>query len=158
MATEIKMRLSDEEVIKSFPCHEGAGIPGYFVDFLGVKTRTSYIRELPKEGGRVESYPIPSSFHATAIEWAGVLRAVLEADKEIVAVELGAGWAPWLVTVARAASLRGIDSVRLVGVEGCEGHLAFMVNHFSDNGFDPRDHTLLHWIVGTTDGVAAFPA
>jgi len=158
MSTEITTRLSDEEVIKSFPRHEGVGIPGYFVDFLGVKTRTSYISELPKEGGRVEGYPIPSSFHATSIEWAGVLRAVLEADREIVAVELGAGWAPWLVTVARAAALRGIDSVRLVGVEGCEGHLAFMATHFLDNGFDPKDHTFLHGIVGTTDGVAEFPA
>jgi FkbM family methyltransferase len=158
MSTQTTTHLSDEEVIKSFPCHEGVGLPGYITDFLGVKTRTSYISELPQEGGLVEGYPLPSSFHATAIEWAGVLRAVLEADKEIVAVELGAGWAPWLVTVARAAAVRGIDSVRLVGVEGCEGHLAFMATHFSDNGLDPKDHTLLHGIVGTTDGMAEFPA
>jgi FkbM family methyltransferase len=157
MSIETTTRLRDEEVIKSFPCHEGAGLPGYFIDFLGVKTRTAYISELPKEGGRVEGYPIPASFHATAIEWAGVLRAVLEADKEIVAVELGAGWAPWLMTVARAAALRGIDSVRLIGVEGCEAHCAYMTTHFSDNGIDPKDHTLLHGVVGTKDGVAEFP-
>jgi FkbM family methyltransferase len=149
--------LSDEEVIKSFPCYPGAGLPGYFIDFLGVKTRTSYICDLPKEGGRLEGYPIPSSFHATAIEWAGVLRAVLDADKEIIAVELGAGWAPWLVTVARAAAIRGIESVRLIGVEACEAHCTYMATHFSDNGLDPKDHTLLHGVVGTKDGVAEFP-
>jgi FkbM family methyltransferase len=158
MSTETTTHLSDEEAIKSFPCYQGAGVPGYFVDFLGVKTRTAYISELPKEGGRVEGYPIPASFHATAIEWAGVLRAVLEADKEIVAVELGAGWAPWLVTVARAAVIRGIDSVRLIGVEGCEAHCAYMATHFSDNGLDPKDHVLLYGVVGTKDGVAEFPA
>src|SRR5260370_733729 len=157
MSTETTTHLSDEEVIKSFPCHEGAGLSGYFIDFLGVKTRTGYISELPKEGGRVEGYPIPSSFHATSIEWAGVLRAVLEAEKEIVAVELGAGWAPWLVTVARAAAIRGIESVRLIGVEGCEAHCAYMATHFADNGIDPRDHTLLHGVVGTKDGMAEFP-
>jgi FkbM family methyltransferase len=158
MSTETTTGLRNEEVIKSFPCHEGAGIPGYFIDFLGVKTRTAYISELPKEGGRVEGYPIPSSFHATSIEWAGVLRAVLEAEKEIVALELGAGWAPWLVTVARAAAIRGIDSVRLVGVEGYDTHCAYMATHFSDNGIDPKSHTLLHGVVGTKDGVAEFPS
>jgi len=157
MSTETTTHLSDEKVIKSFPCHEGAGIPGYFVDFLGVKTRTAYISELPKEGGRVEGYPIPSSFHATSIEWAGVLRAVLESEKEIVALELGAGWGPWMVTVARAAAIRGIDSVRLVGVEGCEAHCDYMTTHFADNGIDPKGHTLLHGVVGTKDGVAEFP-
>ena len=158
MSTITTTRLSDEEVIKSFPCYEGAGIAGYFIDFLGVKTRTTYISELPQEGGRVEGYPIPSSFHATAIEWAGVLRAVLEAEREIVAVELGAGWAPWLVTVARAAALRGIDSVQLIGVEGCETHCSYMATHMKDNGLDPEDHTLLHGVVGTSDGIANFPA
>jgi hypothetical protein len=156
MSTETTNRLSDKEVIMSFPCHEGAGIPGYVVDFLGVKTRTAYISQLPKEG-RVEGYPIPSNFHATSMEWAGVLRAVLEAEKEIVAVELGAGWGPWMVTGARAAAIRGIDSVRLVGVEGCEAHCDYMTTHFADNGIDPKGHTLLHGVVGTKDGVAEFP-
>ncbi len=68
MSTETTTHLSDEEAIKSFPCYQGAGVPGYFVDLLGVKTRTAYISELPKEGGRVEGYPIPSSFHATSID------------------------------------------------------------------------------------------
>src|SRR6266571_1561157 len=99
MSTVLTTQMSDAEVIKSFPRIEGTGIPGYVIDFLGVKTRTSYISELPQEGGVVEDYPIPASFHATAIEWAGCLRAVLEADKELVGVELGAGWAPWLVTL-----------------------------------------------------------
>jgi hypothetical protein len=157
MSTVARTKLSDEEVIKSFPCYQGSGAPGCITDFLGVKTRTSYIGELPQEGGKVEGYPIPSSFHATAIEWAGVLRAVLECEKEMFALELGAGWAPWLVTVARAAKLRGIEAVRLIGVEGCQGHCGFIASHFSDNGLDPRNHTILHGVVGTTDGQAEFP-
>jgi FkbM family methyltransferase len=157
MSTIATTKMSDEEVIKSFPAYQETGTPGYITDFLGVKTRTSYIGELPKEGGQVEGYPIPSSFHATAIEWAGVLRAVLECEKEMIAVELGAGWAPWLVTVARAAELRGIESVRLIAVEGCPGHCGYIASHFSDNGLNPSHHAILHGVVGTTDGEAEFP-
>jgi FkbM family methyltransferase len=157
MSTVSTVPLSDEEVIKSFPRHEGPGIPGYIVDFLGVRTRTSYISELPKEGSRVEGYPIPTNFHATAMEWAGVLRAVLEAEEQLVGIELGAGWAPWLVTLARAAAIKGIHQVHLVGVEGCKEHCDYMVSHFTDNGLDPDAHTFVHGVVGMTDGVAQFP-
>jgi hypothetical protein len=157
MPTATRTKLSDEEVIKSFAAYQGPGATGYVIDFLGAKTRTSYISDLSTHGGVVEGYPIPTNFHATATEWAGVLRAVLEAEKEIVAVELGAGWAPWLVTVARAAHERGIERVRLVGVEGCKAHCSYMATHFTDNGLNPEDHALLHGAVGVSDSVAAFP-
>ena len=86
--------LSDEEVIKSFPLYGDAGTPDFITNFLGVKTRTRFHAFLATRSGDVEGYPIPANFHATDIEWAGVLRAVLDADSEIVAVELGAAWAP----------------------------------------------------------------
>jgi hypothetical protein len=157
MTTVLTTPMSDAEVIKSFPRFEGPGISGYVIDFLGVKTRISYIRELAHDGGVVEGYPIPANFHATAIEWAGCLRAVLDADQEIVGVELGAGWGPWLVTLARAAQLRGIERIRLLGVEGSEVNCRYMASHFTDNGIDPKSHTLLHGVVGTRDGIAEFP-
>jgi hypothetical protein len=157
MSTIATTKLSDEEVIMSFPAYQGSGAQGYITDFLGIRTRTSYINVLPKEGGRVEGYPIPSGFHASAMEWAGVLRAVLECEREMVALELGAGWAPWLVTVARAAELRGIEDVRLIAVEGCRGHYGYIASHFSDNGLNPADHTILYGVVGVTDGEAEFP-
>ena len=150
------LELSDEEVIKSFPCYEGPEEPGYVIDFLGVRTRPSYVCGLPTSGGIV-GYPIPGSFQGRIIEWTGVLRAVVEADQQLVAVELGAGWAPWLVTAARAAALRGINQVSLVGVEGCQEHFDFMITHFRDNGLDPERHRLIHGVVGTRDGMARFP-
>jgi FkbM family methyltransferase len=157
MPTTATKNLGDEEVIKSFPLYSGEGATGYITDFLGVRTRASYICEFPKESCLVEGYPIPASFHATAIEWAGVLRAVLECENEMVAMELGAGWGPWLVTVARAAELRGIENIRLVAVEGCKEHCGYIASHFTDNGIDPKLHTILHGVVGTVDGEADFP-
>ena len=82
---------------------------------------------------------------------------MLEARSRFVAVELGAGWGPWLVASARAAQLRGITDIHLAGVEGASGHYKFLLQHFRDNGFDPAKHNLLHAVVGVEDGVAHFP-
>lgn len=144
-----------EQIIRSFPCQTSPAEEGYVIDFLGTRTRTAYIRGLPSS--LTEGYPIPKNFHAFAIEWAGLLAGVNDAGTELVAVELGAGWAPWLVAAARAAQLRGIKQVRLVGVEGSRHHWEYMCTHFTDNGLNPADHTLLHGVAGVADGIAEFP-
>src|SRR5437899_3591574 len=149
------LKLSDQEIIKSFPRYQGPAETGYVINFLGAKTRPSFVSGLPEEGA-VEGCP-PASYQGGVIEWAGVLRAVLEAESQLVAVELGAGWGPWLITATRAAALRGIDKVSLIGVEGCKQHCDFMVTHFQDNGLDPKEHQIIHGVVGTTDGMAHFP-
>jgi FkbM family methyltransferase len=148
---------ADESVLRAFAPYAGPGTSGYITDFLGVRTRTSFISSLSHHGGAVEGYPIPANFHATGLEWAGTLRAALEAVDELVAVELGAGWGPWLVTAAKAAERRGVRRARLVGVEGSRGHVAYMREHFADNGLDPAAHALVHGIAGPADGEAEFP-
>jgi hypothetical protein len=148
--------IPDEDVVRSFPLYRGPVEPGFVIDFLGTRTRSAFCGYLPA-AGHVEGYPIPMNWHATMLEWAGTLRAVLEAGREVVAVELGAGWAPWLVAVAHAARHRGVAGLRLVGVEGSVKHCGFMRQHFLDNGLAPEEHALLHGVVGTQDGVAHFP-
>jgi len=144
-------------VFEAFPAYTGPGKAGFITDFLGTRTRTAYIRGTERLSGHVEGYPIPGNFHGSTVEWTGVLNAVLDAHDQMVAVELGAGWAPWLVSVAVAATRRGIAKFQLVGVEGSAAHVEFMRQHFLDNGFDPGSHTLLHGVAAATDGVTKFP-
>jgi FkbM family methyltransferase len=150
----VAVALEDERVIRSFPAYTGPGRPGAITDFLGVRTRIDYLPHVKHLGGYVEGYPIPLNFHATATEWAGVLRAAREAGRSPVAVELGAGWGPWLVTFAVASGAR---RPRLVGVEGCRPHWEYLRTHFADNGLDPDAFTLLHGIAAPADGWAEFP-
>jgi FkbM family methyltransferase len=158
MMSTVPLPMTDDEIIRSFPRYEGVGEPGFVIDFLGARTRTSYIASLEQASGAVTGLPEGSgSWISKKVEWAGVLRAVLEAGTQIVAVELGAGWGPWSVTVARAAQARGIRHVRLVGVEASKVHLEFMHTHLADNGIHPSQHTLIHGVVGPADGVAEFP-
>ena len=76
------------------------------------------------------------------------------AQERFVAMELDAGWGPWLVAGAVAGRLRGIEAVRLLGVEADPGSVDLMVQHFKDNGLDPEQHRLLRAAVGVEAGKA----
>lgn len=148
---------TDEDVIAAFPPYRGPGTPGFITDFLGVRTRVEFVQGLAPWDGRVEGPPVPGNFHAPAVEWAGVLRSVLDARDRYAAVELGAGWGPWLVAAATAAARRGITDVTLVGLEAAAAHHAFLRQHLADNGLDPDRHRLLHGAATPADGFVEFP-
>jgi FkbM family methyltransferase len=134
-------------------------VPGSWRDFLGVQTRCSFLPDICLPwAGTVLSAPGRgiSGVHDEA-EWLGTLRSVLEARVRFVVVELGAGWAPWLVSGAKAAERVGIQDLLLIGVEGSVGHVAFMRQHMLDNGIDPARHRVVHGVVGIKDGIAYFP-
>lgn len=155
-------QLQDLTVLRRFApfSNEPVGSEA-FRNFFGSVTRLSFLP--PAYGDRagwVESVPQRdgAGMHGMA-EWVGTLRAVLEAraSGRLRVIELGAGWAPWLVVAALAARRQGIEDVRLVGVEGSADHHAFMFQHFRDNGVAPEGHELIHAVIGVEDGVARFP-
>jgi len=132
--------------------------PGYIVDFLGSRIRTTSVwKQARLLDGQLAGLPIPGDFHAEAIEWIGLLKAVRSAFGQYVAMELGAGFGPWSVAGGLAARLRGIQNIRLCAVEGDTEHFQFLQQHFADNRFDPREHALFQAAVGTTAGTAQWP-
>jgi FkbM family methyltransferase len=142
-----------------FPLGQRASQPGFVIDFLGTRTRTQYFAPPIARAidGRVEGYPLFGNFHSPAAEWYGLLWAVLDAKEQFVCVELGLGWAPWLVCARTAALTKGIDKVRLLGVEASEVHLAFARQHVADNAVPASDIELRLGAVGPEDGIAEFP-
>jgi FkbM family methyltransferase len=133
---------------------------GSFRDFIGTTTRCSFLpREYLALSGTVQHPPMAPYapvLHG-APEWVATLRSVIEAKDRLVVLELGAGWAPWLVAAAKAAEKKGVPDLELVGVEGSLDHVGFMTQHFRDNSLDPDAHRLIHGVVGTADGIARFP-
>ena len=132
--------------------------PGFITDFLGVRTRTSFLYDAAKPlDGQVLGIPVPGDFHAEAVEWVGAMKTVLTAVDRYIAMEWGAGWAPWLVAGAKAAQSRGIEDIKLYAVEADPMHFQAIRQHFTDNGLAANDHVLLQAAVGAEAGTVQWP-
>ena len=145
-------------LLANFRSYDGPGQSGFYTDFLGVRTRTRYVPGTEQYDNQVLVFSTadrPLLFETA--EWEGTLRSVLEARGGFVAIELGAGWGPWLVSSHAAARQRGIHNIKLAGVEASEEHFSYLVQHLCDNGIDPEQHFLFKGVVGKTDGFAYFP-
>jgi FkbM family methyltransferase len=146
------------EIIKKHFRTASPAAAGFITDSLGVKTRgTSLWDQVQFLVGTVIPPPIPNDFHAEAIEWIGLLKSVDGARGKFVAMELGAGWGPWVVAGAVAARNAGIRDISLLAVEGDPGHFAFLRQHFLDNGLHPDQHLLFQAAVGAQPGRARWP-
>lgn len=149
---------SDTAIFSEFNKPDAKPEPGFLVDFLGSRIRTSSVWEHARKlDGQVVGIPLPADFHAEAIEWIGLLKAVRSATQQYVAMELGAGFGPWVIAGGVAARRRGIENIRLYAVEGDSQHYQFLRQHFLDNGFDPDQHALFEAAVGVRAGVAQWP-
>jgi FkbM family methyltransferase len=149
----------DLSLFDHFPPVESAPQAGFYIDFLGVRTRVSHMTAFKDHDGRVYGPPVPldDTVHAETIEYVGLLKSVLTARKRYTMMELGAGWGPWLISGAAAARRRGIRNIRLHGIEGDPEHFASMRVHFRDNGFDPNAHRLDNAAIGVRPGRARWP-
>ena len=134
-----------------------AGEAGFITDFLGCRTRVTYVPNTAGMSGHVHGYPIPQDWHAEAIEWIGLAKSVLTASGRYRIMEVGAGWAPWLVAGGTLARRRGIEDVVLHGVEADPRRLEFARTHLRDNGFPPEQHHLHQAAAGTAAGTARWP-
>lgn len=68
---------------------------GFLTDFLGVRTRTTFLSGFDAASGAVFGIPVPGDgFHAEAIEWIGLLKSVASARDRYTAMEPGAGRGP----------------------------------------------------------------
>lgn len=147
----------DVQLLQDFCVSDRSPRSGFIVDFLNVHTRVSSLANSQRLHEGVLNIPVPGDYHAEAIEYVGLIKSVASARGQFIALELGAGWGPWLVAGAAAARRRGIDVIRLCGVEADPQHFDFMVQHFIDNGLNPAAHRLLKAAVGLERGIARWP-
>jgi hypothetical protein len=131
--------------------------PGFLTNFLGVRIDPKLFPVLLQgRAGEVEGIPIPANWHADIAEWGAALRAVDLARDTFTVIELGCGWGCWMNNTGVAARRAGLD-VRLIGVEGDEGHVDFAKAACAANGFTPHQVTLRRGIAAPTGGIALFP-
>jgi FkbM family methyltransferase len=154
--------ITSEEIdlLKSFQNKLAKVDPEFVTDFLGVRHRVTSLWPTARElAGILLDLPIPGDFHADAIEWIGLLKAISYSTERFSMLELGAGYGTWSVAGAVAAKKIGIPRVDIYAVEADARHFADMPTHFSDNGFDPSQSNirLIHAAVWTSNGTIKWP-
>lgn len=144
--------------LERFPPWSGESDGTFSHDFLGVRTDARFRPQLrPDPRGPVApAWPPP---HAGYFELVFVLEAVEAAiDAEpFTMIELGAGYGPWMVTAhAALRRLRPDARPRLIGVEMVPHHVAWLREHFRNNGIDPEEHTILEAATSDREGEGHF--
>lgn len=152
--------MNNHPIFDAYTPVECTGTGSHMFDFLGARTDVSV-----KAG--YGNYAVPTGRTYTAKlptvnehypDWFTLLMMVSEARGVFRMAELGAGWAPWLVSGAYAAKqMPEIGKVQLVGVEADRAHFGWAERHFRDNGLSLTEHTLIHGAVSPLSEVLRFP-
>jgi hypothetical protein len=146
------LRLIDRNVDRS-----AVATPGYVTNAFGVRIDPRFLPTLLKDrAGELEPPPVPANWHADLAEFGAALRAVELANDTFTMIELGCGWGCWMNITGRVAKSRGLE-VRLLGVEGDEGHLEFAKQSLQANGFSAKEYEVMRGIAAAEDGFALFP-
>ncbi len=129
---------------------------GYFTDYFGIRTRLSNFMHDPQGMDKtVGTFPFPNEgLHSELVEYLGTAKALEAAGKDITVVEMGAGYAPWLMFSAVVARKLGAQNVRLVAVEAEPQRHALMRANFEDNGFPQPE--LVHAAISDQRGAVSF--
>jgi FkbM family methyltransferase len=148
----------DLTILDAFANPKARAEPGFVVDFMGGRVRSSSLWESARAlDGQLLGPPVPGDYHAETIEWLGVLKSVASASSEYRAMELGAGFGPWSMAAGIAARHMGLYTIRLCAVEADTHHFNLLRQNFHDNGFNPDDHAVINAAVGVQEGAAQWP-
>ena len=112
----------------------------------------------PQPGWEAPIVPAPyPAFNEEYFEWIDLLESVVAARKSYIMTELGAGLGRWAVRAACALQHHNQKlPFRLIAVEAEPTHFEWMKLHFSDNGIDPNQHSLVHAAVSDKPGEVSF--
>jgi len=146
------LRPADLSLLTAFLPAERSPLPGFLVDFLGLRTRTAFIEHGSMLGGTLGGLPVPGDFHADTSEWVSFIRAMTLSHGSFVAAELGAGWGPWTATAHCLAGRLGFDTVRLYAVEADPVIFRRLQQHLLDNAVPPEVVRLRNAVVAEEPG------
>lgn len=164
----------DLAILKEFATVTAAIDIDHYTDGFGVKTLyecVPFVEPGSLDLRRLE-LPVPDDgFHAETIEYVAVTDALHRflQGASFCAVEIGAGWAPWITVAGVIGRRQGIKQLKLVGVEASSNRFSLMRRHLETNGLRPPGATsedaqcgtvftrLFNGAIWTHDGVIWFP-
>lgn len=133
---------TDFPIIRKFTAFAAAVGTDCYTDGFGVKTLyecVPFVSPGMLNTGRLE-FPVPDDgFHAEAIEYVALTDALHRSlgGDSFCAVEIGAGWAPWITAAGVIARSQGSKKISLVGVEASSRRFPLMCRHLETNDLRP---------------------
>ena len=128
--------------------------------FLGVFTAckaqgpwASPLCTTPSDSVIYSKYPLLGDH---TFEWQDMISSILTADKHFNMIELGAGWAKWIVDGTAIAKKEGITKIVAIGVEAQPIHCQWGKDHIITNKME-KECFMICAAVGEKDGKVQFP-
>ncbi|MEN6490078.1 MAG: FkbM family methyltransferase [Smithella sp.] len=164
----------DFQILRKFASFSASIEADHYRDGFGVKTLyecVPFVNAGMLNVGRLE-FPVPDDgFHAEAIEYVALTDSLHRSrlKDSFCAVELGAGWGPWITAAGVIARERGCNELKLVGVEASLHRFSLTCRHLEMNNLRPFGGSsedrqmgnvftrLFNGAVWTHDGVIWFP-
>jgi FkbM family methyltransferase len=110
----------------------------FFVDGFGQRTLLECVPFASEFNLNRLTLPVPDDgFHAEALEYIALIDSIQRAGKSFCAVELGAGWAPWISLAGVLARKKGLSQISLVGVEASLSRFELMRKQLAFNSLRP---------------------
>jgi FkbM family methyltransferase len=132
----------------------------FVIDGLGGRTRRRCYAGFDWSAARPDGYTLRCVFepgiNEELFEWIDVLESVLRVRHSFTMIELGCGFARWLVIAAVALRQRPPVLTRLIGVEAEPTHYRWALRHLRDNYIASQMVELIRAAVGPADGRATF--
>lgn len=112
--------------------------PECYMNWLGLQTEASMFISADEIRGTVrQELPFPTDgVYGHTAEYTSLLTAIdRTANRErFTAIELGAGWGPWISAVGIVCKRLGFKDINLVGVEAHDAKFEMMREHMARNG------------------------
>lgn len=138
--------------------------PKCYMNWLGLQTEAGMFGNADQIRGRVfPELPLSDDgVYGGNAEYTSLLTAIdaTPTRDRFVAVELGAGWGPWISAVGIVCKRLGFKDVQLVGVEAHDAKAEMMRDHLTRNGLMNVDGVHSKVILGAAwkeDTVLRFP-
>jgi len=130
---------SDMEFIRRLRAPHPVSGDSHMTDFFGMKVDTASEPTVASRlGTAIDQPPFPTDgWLAEGAEYAGLALALRHAQGQFVALELGAGFGPWMTLSAICARRLGLDPILIAGVEADPARFLSMRRHLEMNGLLP---------------------
>lgn len=128
----------DIKMLREYLTETAQVYENFFVDGFGQRTLLECVPFASGFNLNRLTMPVPDDgFHAEALEYVALIDSIRRSRDSFCAVEIGAGWAPWVSLGGVLARKQVFSNISLVSVEGLPSRFELMKKQLTFNSLRP---------------------